>query len=51
VNTFRLIFNQYLGTDLTLLEDESYYSSWTRPYQFFNVTDKVRSVETLQPME
>ncbi len=34
VNTFRLIFNRYFGTEYKLLEDESYFSPWNRPYQF-----------------
>ena len=41
VNTFRLIFNAYLGTNLKRLKDESYYSTYTRPYKFLNVTEKV----------
>jgi hypothetical protein len=51
VNTFRLIFDQYLGTDLQLLEDESFFSSWERPYQFVSVTDRVRSDMPTQPSE
>jgi hypothetical protein len=43
VNTFRLIFNRYFGTDFELLEDESYYSTWDRPYQFIRVTEDVLS--------
>jgi hypothetical protein len=39
VNTFRLIFNRYLGTDLEQLEDRSYFSSWNRPYELWDVTD------------
>jgi hypothetical protein len=42
VNTFRLIFNEYFGTDLEQLEDESYFSTRERPYEFINVTDAVR---------
>ena len=45
VNTFRVIFNQYLGTELELLEDRSYYSTWQHPYRFIDVTDKIRSGE------
>jgi hypothetical protein len=45
VNTFRLLFNQYLGTELELLEDESYFSTWDQPYVFINVTDEVRAGE------
>lgn len=40
VNTFRVIFNAYFGTDLPLLADEIYFSSWDRPYDFVNVTDQ-----------
>jgi hypothetical protein len=39
----RLIFSRYLGTDLERLEDRSYFSSWERPYQFWDVTDDVRT--------
>lgn len=41
VNSFRVIFNLYFGTDLELLGDESYFSTWSHPYTFMNVTDKV----------
>lgn len=41
VNTFRLIFN-YLGLgEYELLEDRSYVSSYSRPNEFFDVTDEV----------
>jgi hypothetical protein len=39
VNTFRVIFNQYLGTDLPMLPDKSYYSSRYSPHEFFDVTN------------
>jgi hypothetical protein len=45
VNTFRLIFNRYLGTQLELLEDRSYFSRWGRPYDFLDVTDTIRCAE------
>ena len=51
VNTFRLIFNQYFGTELELLEDESYFAIWDRPYEFINVTDAVRSGEPVDSLE
>ena len=51
VNTFRLIFNQYFGTELELLEDESYFSIPERPYEFINVTDAVRSGEPARSSE
>lgn len=39
VNTFRVIFNRYFGTDLELLKDDSFFSTWDRPYEFIHVTD------------
>jgi hypothetical protein len=42
VNTFRLIFDFYYGTNCGLLDDESYYSIYDLPYEFINVTDKVK---------
>ncbi len=43
VNTFRLIFNRYFGTDLDLLPDKSYFSLWERPYQFIDVTARLQA--------
>lgn len=43
VNTFRLIFNVYFGTNYQLLPDESYYSDYINHYEFFNMTDKITS--------
>lgn len=42
VNTFRLIFNIYFGTDYKLLEDKNYFSTWRYPYKFFDVTTRLR---------
>jgi hypothetical protein len=44
VNTFRIIFNHYFGTDYELLEDKSYFSTAKHPYKFMDVTDKMDSV-------
>ncbi len=41
VNTFRIVLNNYFGTDYELLEDKSYFSSWYYPYLFTDVTDEV----------
>ncbi|NIW34896.1 hypothetical protein GWM83_05010, partial [Candidatus Bathyarchaeota archaeon] len=51
VNTFRLIFNRYFGTELELLEDKSYYSTRRSPYLLVDVTDKIRSGKDSQPTE
>jgi hypothetical protein len=34
VNTFRLIFNEYFGQNLELLDDVSLYSDYTDPFNF-----------------
>jgi hypothetical protein len=34
VNSFRIVFNSYFGTDFPLLEDVSYQSNALRPYDF-----------------
>ena len=39
VNTFRLIFDSYFGTNLGLLEDRSYFSNYSHPYQFIQVVE------------
>jgi hypothetical protein len=42
VNSFRIIFDQYFGTDHGLVEDESYiFEDTLHPYTFINVTDRV----------
>jgi hypothetical protein len=38
VNTFRVIFNTYFGTDLPLLEDRSYMMAWQNPTAKVDVT-------------
>jgi hypothetical protein len=43
VNSFRIIFDHYFGTDYGLLEDESYmFEDTLHPYTFINVTDRVK---------
>ncbi len=41
VNTFRVVFNQFFGTDYELLDDRSYFSNSKTAYNFFDVTDQV----------
>ncbi len=40
VNTFRVILDTHFGATLGALADRVYYSSWKRPYQFTDVTDR-----------
>lgn len=39
VNSFRVLFNQFLKADYALLPDRHYYSSWSFPFDFVEVTD------------
>ena len=42
VNSFRLLFNLYFGTDLELLPDRNYvYGNGDEPYRFTDITDRV----------
>ena len=41
VNSFRIILDHFFGEDLELLEDRSYFTSWSKTYDFIEVTDKV----------
>ncbi|MBN2099481.1 MAG: sulfatase-like hydrolase/transferase [Dehalococcoidia bacterium] len=44
VNSFRLVFDLYFGTNLGLLEDSSYvYTNYSLPYEFLDVTERLRS--------
>jgi hypothetical protein len=43
INSFRVLFNQYYGADLELLEDKSYYATWFAPYVFSDVTNEAQS--------
>ena len=41
VNTFRLIFNHYFGSNFPPLDDRSYFSTLEFPYQLIDVTDLI----------
>jgi hypothetical protein len=43
VNTFRVIFNHYFGTNYELLEDRSYFSTYQQPYRLVDVTEEIRN--------
>ena len=45
VNAFRVVFNNEFGTKLPLLPQESFYSTWARPFAFVRVTEQVRGSE------
>jgi hypothetical protein len=41
VNSFRVVLAQYFGGDLPVLEDRSYFSTWTVPYGFIDVSGRL----------
>ncbi len=43
VNSFRVIFDGLFDDKLPLLPDRSYYSGWLTPFQFVDVSDRVKS--------
>jgi hypothetical protein len=43
INSFRTIFNTYFGTSFEQLPDKTYYSLFDVPYNFIDITDKVRN--------
>ena len=51
VNTFRVVLNTFFGADLELLPDKNYFSTWSEPYQFVDVTGAVghSSRESFRP--
>lgn len=48
VNSFRLVFNLYFGTDLELLPDRTYVYYPGRPYTFYDVTERLQQGATSQ---
>lgn len=49
VNSFRLVFNLYFGTDLELLPDLMYFSPIGRMYRFTNVTSQGDNICSTTP--
>jgi hypothetical protein len=41
VNSFRVVLNHYFDTELPLLADESYFSTWQKPYDFIDIADQI----------
>ena len=48
VNSFRFIFNEILNQPMPLLGDRSFYSTWTQPYHFRDVSNEK---DTCSPAE
>ena len=43
VNSFCMVFNTFFESDFKLLPDENYFIPHARPYDFIDVTDRVKS--------
>ncbi len=41
INSFRIVLNQYFGTEFQPLADRNYFTTWTRPYNYLEVTDSL----------
>jgi len=51
INTFRVIFNYYFDYGIPLLADKCYYSAFSSPYMYSDLTDFVSSDITLNESE
>ena len=49
VNTFRVLFNHYFGTDYPLLEDRSFYVPFEEIYNFTQISRLESSPQDAQP--
>jgi hypothetical protein len=43
VNTFRVLMDRYFNAGLPLLDDKSYFATWTHPYDFTDVTNRLNT--------
>ena len=43
VNTFRIVFNSYFGSNYEMLEDKMYWSSAEHPYNYKDVTQIIHN--------
>jgi hypothetical protein len=45
VNTFRVVFNSYFGTEFDMLPDKNYFTKPYRPYKYYEVTERVQEAK------
>ena len=48
VNSFRVIFDQYFGLEYNLLDDRSYMSTWSTPYNFIEYIEQDTNTSLLE---
>ena len=41
VNSFRIVLNEFFSQNLPILEDRTYFSNFSQPYNFEDITDKL----------
>lgn len=41
VNTFKIIFNTYFNTNLELVKDSIFHSTYEQPYKFTYINDRL----------
>jgi hypothetical protein len=42
VNSFRMLFNHYFGTNFETLADKSYFNIWNRPYDYIELPKELK---------
>ena len=42
VNSFRVLLNEYFGMNYPLLIDKVYFSTWSNPFDYIDVTGKFK---------
>jgi len=50
VNSFRMLFNGLFHDRFPLLPDRSFYSAWSKPFQFIEVTSKIKKRSSSEPV-
>ena len=45
VNSFRVVMNAFFSGQFEILPDRSYYSTYTRPYKFIDITNRLKDAE------
>lgn len=41
VNLYKILFNRYFNYSIPMQRDESFFSTWEKPYRFYPVTDQL----------
>lgn len=45
VNSFRVVLNTFFGAKLALLRDRNYFSTWSHPFEFMDVTSTIQHLQ------